>query len=293
MPNTITEDELMEKARELGTVEAANKWMRQNNLTLEAAPLSAAGGRQAAELPPVAQGGLSAVSGEDEEGDAEMGADTEMGGLDYANLDITKLNDPKIFQQLYRDQLASQQRAEQASARLYEEGRKRILEKYAGPSEAERLYALSRAMLSPTDFPGFKGFLGNVVGALGESQKAAREAEQTREQKLFELQQQYQQGEIERAAARPKTALDMARLVATYNKAAPKSTASPITVGPDLKTRSRRTGMVIKEPPQAAIYELQAYIQDPNNSPENKAIARRNFDRNFGYGASEIFAGEE
>lgn len=291
MPNTITEDELLEKARELGldTIAAASRWARDNGLTLVPNPTSDGGG----ELPPVAQGGLSAVSGEDEEGDAEMGADTEMGGLDYANLDITKLNDPKVFQQLYRDQMAAQQRQEQASARLYEEGRKRILEKYAGPSEAERLYALSRAMLSPTDFPGFKGFLGNVVGALSENAAAQRKAELAREEALANYDVQRQQQMIKADAQRPKTALDIARLYATYSKPTTKSTASPITVGPDLKTRSRRTGMVIKEPPQAAIYELQAYIQDPNNSPENKAIARRNFDRNFGYGASEIFAGEE
>lgn len=224
MPNTITEDELMEKARELGTVEAANKWMRDNGLTLVPNPIPAANGRQAAELPPVAQGGLSAVAAAEPK--AEAGT-SDFGSIDFAQ---AKRDPGAFYSNLMRMSQEADVRAAQASKALYEEGRKRILEKYAGPSQAERLYALSRAMLSPTDFPGFKGFLGNVVGALGETAKSSREAEQTREQKLFELQQQYQQGEIERAAARPKTALDMARLIATHNKPQQRRTGfNPVT----------------------------------------------------------------
>jgi len=221
MAGTITEDELMDKARELGTVGAATKWMRQQGLTLAPNPIPPAN----RELPPVEpQGGLKTAEEAStmaaDTGEEDTGAEDATGALDYASIDFSKLKDDpgNTLKSLLMAVDAAEQRKAATAKRLYEEGEKRILEKYAGPSQSERLFALSRAMLSPTDFPGFKGFLGNVTGALGESAKAAREAEQTREQKLFELRQQYLTDEAERAAARPKTALEMAKTVATLSK---------------------------------------------------------------------------
>lgn len=219
---TITEDELLQKGRELGTVEAAIKWMKSQGLTLAANPIPAAD----KELPPVRQpqSGLEAAAAADEadaaaEDEAAAADNAEAGALDYGNLDFTKMrNDPSIFQQLLKANAEANQRAEQSAKQLYDEGRKRIAEKYAGPSQAERLFALSRAMLSPTKVPGFAGFLGNVTGALSENAKAAREAEQSREEKLFELQQQYQQGQAARQAAMPKTAADLALKYLTATK---------------------------------------------------------------------------
>lgn len=221
MTGTITEDEMLDKARELGTIEAAAKWMRQQGLTLAANPIPPAN----RELPPVEpQGGLKTAEEAStmaaDTGEEDTGTEDATGALDYASIDFSKLKDDpgNTLKSLLMAVDAAEQRKAATAKRLYEEGEKRILEKYAGPSQSERLFALSRAMLSPTDFPGFKGFLGNVTGALGESAKAAREAEQTREQKLFELRQQYLTDEAERAAARPKTALEMAKTIATLSK---------------------------------------------------------------------------
>ena len=270
------------KAQELGTVGAANQWMRENGYELEPA-------MDDEELPAVeSQGALDAVAGG---GDVDAENDT---GFDPANLDFSKLRaDPAVFQQLLQANVLANQRAEQSAKQLYEQGRQRIMEKYAGPSQAERLYSLSRAMLSPTDFRGFKGLLGNVTGALSENAKAARMAEQAREEQLFNLQQQYQQGVATRAAGLPKTAADLAAKYLAATKPAARSSASPVIVGADMRPRIRATGAEFREPPQSAIYILQQYVGDPNNTPENKMIARRNFDKRFGYGAHAIYVGEE
>lgn len=235
MAGTITEDELMDKARELGTVGAATKWMRQQGLTLAANPIPPAN----RELPPVEpQGGLktaeeastmAADTGEEDTGAEDTGAEDTgaMGALDLANLDFGQIkSDPtKFFQSFLTSMQAAEKNRAASAKRMYEEADKRILEKYAGPSQSERLFALSRAMLSPTDFPGFKGFLGNVTGALSENAKAAREAEQLRQQKQFENYLQYQKGELERAAAQPKTVADLVAKYINAQTAAAKANA--------------------------------------------------------------------
>lgn len=239
---------------------------------------------------------MAADTGEEDTGAEDTGAEDTgaMGGLDLASLDFGQLkSDPGgFFKSLLAANQAADQRAAASAKQLYDAGRQRIMEKYAGPTQSERLFALSKAMLSPTDFPGFKGFLGNVTGALGENAKAAREAEQKREEQLFALQQQYQQGEATRMAARPKTAADLASKYIAATKTPAKSSVSPIMVGSDLRPRIRATGAEFKEPPQDQIYALQAYMNDPANTPENKMITRRNFDKTYGYGAAAIYVGD-
>ena len=269
------------QASKFPTHEDAERYRLANNIEIE----------DTGELPPVAQqqpaGGLSQAN-------PPQASAPQTSTLEYGNLDFTKLrDDPNAFFKVILDaQRAADERAAQSSAQLYEEGRRRIMEKYAGPSQSERLFALSRAMLSPRKVPGFKGFLGNVVGALGENATAMQQAQRAREEQLFALQQQYQQAQLQRDAARPKTAQELAEMYLSATKPAAKSTASPITVGPDLKPRSRETGSIINEPPQDVIYALQEYLRNPANTPENKMITRRNFDRKYGYGASNIYGGE-
>lgn len=287
---TISMQDFDAQVQKRGSVGAALNWARENGYELPPANR---------ELPPVEpQGGLKTAEEAStmaaDTGEEDTGAEDATGALDYASIDFSKLKDDpgNTLKSLLMAVDAAEQRKAATAKRLYEEGEKRILEKYAGPSQAERLFALSRAMLSPTKTPGFAGFLGNVTGALGESAKAAREAEQTREQKLFELRQQYLTDEAERAAARPKTALEMAKTIATLSKAPAKSSVSPIMVGSDLRPRIRATGAEFKEPPQDQIYALQAYMNDPANTPENKMITRRNFDKTYGYGAAAIYVGD-
>ena len=287
---TISMKDFDAKAQELGTVGAALNWARENGYELPAANR---------ELPPIAeQGGLSAAQAADTGGEEETTNDAEdtgaMGGLDLANLDFAQIkSDPNAFFKSILDaNQAAEQRAAASAKQLYDTGRQRIMEKYAGPKRSEQLFALSRAMLGPRKVPGFKGFLGEVVGAFDENAQAVRKAEQAREEQLFALQQQYQQGEAARMAARPKTAADLAAKYIAATKAPAKSTASPIIVGSDLQPRVRATGAKFVEPPQDQIYALQAYMNDPANTPENKMITRRNFDKTYGYGAAAIYVGE-
>lgn len=230
MAGTITEDEMLDKARELGTIEAAAKWMRQQGLTLAPNPIPPAN----RELPPVEpQGGLKTAEKvstmADDTGEEDTGAEDTgtMGALDLASIDFGQIkSDPtKFFQSFLTSMQAAEKNRAASAKRMYEEADRRILEKYAGPSQSERLFALSRAMLSPTDFPGFKGFLGNVTGALSENAKAAREAEQLRQQKQFENYLQYQKGELERAAAQPKTVADIVAKYINAQTAAAKANA--------------------------------------------------------------------
>lgn len=218
----------LDMARDFPTHAEAEQYRQRNGIQIEGE--KSVNYSDYGELPPLSQASSlaatqqvaepeEAVSTMDEE--EETGAEDAMGGLDLANLDFSKMRgDPAIFQQILQASIAANKRAEQSAKKLYEEGRKRIMEKYAGPSQSERLFALSRAMLSPTDFPGFKGFLGNVTGALSENAKAQRMAEQAREEQLFNLQQQYQQEAATRAAALPKTAADLALRYLTATKSA-------------------------------------------------------------------------
>lgn len=236
MAGTITEDELLNKARELGgEIGDAVKWMRRQGLTLAPNPIPPAN----RELPPAEpQGGLKTVerastmaadTGEEDTGAEDTGTEDTgtLGGLDLANLDFSQIkSDPgSFFQSILKANQAAEQRATLSAKRLYDAGRQRILEKYAGPKRSEQLFALSKAMLSPRDTPGFGGFLANVTGALSENAKAAREAEQKREEQLFALQQQYQQGEAARLAARPRTVADLVAKYINAQTAAAKANA--------------------------------------------------------------------
>jgi len=227
---TINMQDFDAKVQKLGSVGAALNWARENGYELPPANR---------ELPPVEpQGGLktaeeastmAADTGEEDTGTEDTGAEDTgaMGGLDLANLDFSKIksNPDAFFKTLVDANLAAEKNRAASAKRMYEEADKRILEKYAGPSQSERLFALSRAMLSPTKTPGFAGFLGNVTGALSENAKAAREAEQLRQQKQFENYLQYQKGELERAAAQPKTVADLVAKYINAQTAAAKANA--------------------------------------------------------------------
>lgn len=255
----ITEDELMGKARELGTVEAAIKWMKSQGLTLAPNPIPPAGtGRSSVPQ----QGALDAAAEEDEVATDEAEDTSALGGLDLAALDFGQIKkDPgAFFKSLLTANQAAEDRAAQSAKQLYDQGRQQILAKYAGPKRSEQLFALSRAMLAPREVRGFGGFLGNVTGALSENEKAMRTAEQAREEKLFELQQQYQQGEAARAAARPKTAADLAAKYLAATK-----TAVPRAVGTEVV--GNKIVAVMQDPETGAITKTEIGDAPANLKP--------------------------
>ena len=206
----------LEQARDFPTQEEAERYRQANNIQIEGE--DSVNYSDSGERPPVSGGALSSLAAADADGNAD--ATETPSGLDLANIDFSQLqSDPSgLLKTLFAASQAADARAALSSKQLYDAARQRIMDKYAGPSQSEQFFALSRAMLAPRKVPGFKGFLGEVVGTLGDNAKAMRTAEQAREEKLLELRQQYEQGEINRAAARPKTAIELAKLAASMNK---------------------------------------------------------------------------
>jgi len=280
------------KAQELGSIGAALQWARDNGYTVDTSTeLPPLPGQQPVYEQPtggLAQAGAPDVQNDLNTAEAEDGAD--LGMLAGQDIDFSKLNDPVMFGNLYRQTLAQQQAYEKSAAERFEAAKARLNQRYAGPSQADQLFSLSRALLSPRKTPGFAGTLQQVVGSFDDVSKAQRQAQIAREEQLAALQEQYEQGRYQRGAAGTKNITDLLKTYATINKK-PTSTSAPVWMGPDMKLRSKATGSVISEPPQAAVQTLQQYLLDPNNTPANKMVAKRNFDSKFGLGAADIFGG--
>lgn len=207
----MTFDAWKEAASTFPNLAAAEKWRAQNGIDVEGLPPLGPSGKDE-ELPPV--GGLS-VEDEADAGDQTAGG---LAALENGTFDFTKANDPQLFQQMYKQQLAATQREEQAAKDQFEAARQKIAERYAGPSQSEMLFALSRSMLSPRGVPGFKGFLGNLMGTFGDISTASRQADQQREDQLLALQQQYAQAQSQRRVGTQKGMLDLLKTYGSLNK---------------------------------------------------------------------------
>lgn len=226
---TITEDELLQKGRELGTVEAAIKWMKSQGLTLAPNPIPAAD----QELPPIAQpqGGLS-VGAEAQAADTapqeapqaapQVGGLLDINALDFKNPDAT-------LKAILQATVAGNQRAEQSAKDQFEKSEAYLKQKYGGPSQADMFFALSKAMLSPRKVPGFKGFVGGVMGAFGDVNEAQRKAEQEREAQLMLLRKTRDEAALQRELELPKTAASLLKISTDLNKPEWVRSVSPDT----------------------------------------------------------------
>lgn len=199
--------DLNAKAQELGTIGEALQWARDNGYSVDTDT----------ELPPLAV--------QPNEGDMDETDDTDtedsvgaLGALDPTTVDFSKMGDPNVFNQIYKQQYAQQQAAERSIAEAYKAAEQRLLAKYAGPSQAEQLFALSKAMLSPRKVPGFKGFLGNVMGTFGDIESAQRKAEQDRAEQLAQLQMEQIKAQNQMRTGQSKSLTDLMRVYATLNK---------------------------------------------------------------------------
>lgn len=219
-----------------------------------------------------------------------MGEDTGALSAMGDGLDLTKLkSDPMgLIQSIYGRQQQAERTREETAKRLYDEAAQRIAERNRGMSQSEKLFAISQALLAPRKFTGIGGTIGKLSGAFGGIASADREARMAREAELEKLRTSYQMGVADRGVTNAKTAADLVRTAASLNKPKATSFSPRATVGADMKLRSRY-GTEIKTPPEEAIYQLQQYVADPANGDENKMIARQNFDKKFGFGASEIY----
>lgn len=209
------------------------------------------------------------------------------------NLDLTQLSDPAklpgLLQSLYTQQMGASRRAEVSAKDRFEKGQARIAELNQGPSQSEQLFMLSKALLAPRKYRGFAGTIGKISGALGDISEAESKARQQREAQLAALQESYAKEAAGFGVDRAKTAADLVKTAAPLLKPKAASTASKVTVGPDARVRSRATGVELKEPPIEKIYAFVNYMKNPANTPENKAITRQNFDKEYGYGSGDVY----
>lgn len=170
---------------------------------------------------------------------------------------------------------------------LYDTITQNIQKRYRAPDINDMLVAIGTSMMSAPqegDNSGFAGAVQRGIRGLGPYAQSRRAYETDMNKMLSQV-------EIQKAKDLAGLEEKYATSAASLLKPRSPSSSSPITVGADMVPRTRSYGTTIKEPPQPAIYELQAYVSDPRNTPQDKVIARRNFDGQFGYGASEIFAG--
>jgi hypothetical protein len=222
---------------------------------------------------------------EDETMDEDVGTLSAMGDIDFAQL---KSDPMGLIQSVYDRQLAAEAAREKTQRELFERGEENIRARNAGMSQSEKLFAISQALLAPRKYRGISGTIGKLSGAFGDIAEADRKARLAREAELERFRNSYLSGVADRGVTSARTAADLVRTAASLNKPKATSFSPRATVGADMKLRSRY-GTEIRTPPEDAIYQLQQYVADPANGEENKMIARQNFDKKFGFGASEIY----
>jgi hypothetical protein len=210
------------------------------------------------------------------------------GDIDFAQLgDQSKL--PGLLQSVYGQQMRALAQQETSAKERFEAGQARIRERNQGPSRSEQLFMLSKALLAPRDYRGFAGTVGKISGAFSDISEAERKAREQRDAQLAALQDQYMETTGGYGVKRAQTAADLVKTAAPLLKKPAASTASRVTVGPDARVRSRATGVELKEPPIDKIYAFVDYMKNPANTPENKAITRQNFDKQYGYGSADVY----
>lgn len=213
------------------------------------------------------------VADEDAADNAAAGAYASLGGL--SAMDLT---DPK---QISRAILANA--AEQR--KYYDDLANQIKQRRYGPSESEKLLALSSAFFAPTSVRGFSGTMGNVLPVLQKFGELRRTGEQERAEALQNLAKQRMalaQGDI-------KTAIDLQRLLATYNKPKPKGAQARAVSNPQGRNVHSRYGTYIIPPNEEDLYNGRAFMNNPDVPEERKKEFRREWNKNYGVGADEIY----
>lgn len=151
------------------------------------------------------------------QGTTPMPAQPPLGGL-AAGAPADSTPQPSVdynamLQKTYEDLVGlteRQQAAAQEGSPDWQAAEQRIKQQFAGPSTSDRLWALSRALLSPMPYRGFAGAAYNVSQAMGSLHDRASEAERSRAQALAQLRESYakrgSEAEIAALQARGKLA---------------------------------------------------------------------------------------
>jgi hypothetical protein len=267
-----------------GDVEAANAMLRERGYSIpgeEPSSLAVTPPREGGPLEPWQQEHLRNM----ESGLGDGGTGFEVNAPADPDADEGETSDLSVDPNSLAGVLAGQRKSIGA---LYDKITQNIQQRYRKPDINDLLINVGMGMMSApgeNDSGGFGGAVQRGLRGLGTYAQSLRAYDTDMNKALSGL-------EIEKA--KQMAALEGKYLTSAAAALKPRtpSSSSPVTVGPDAVVRSRATGSTIKEPPQDAIYELQTYLSDPSNTPQNKVIARRAFDRNFGYGASDIYGGQ-
>mgnify|MGYP003649570358 FL=1 len=172
---------------------------------------------------------------------------------------------------------------------LYDTITSNIEKRYRAPDLNDMLVQIGMGMMSPPGEDGDGGFGGAVQRGL---QGIGTYAQNRRS---YETDMNKMLSEVDLSRANALAAIEGKYPAAYASLMKPKtpSSSSPVIATPGEPLRTRATGSFLKEPPQDAIYELQEYLSNPSNTPQDKVIARRSFDSRFGYGATDIFGGQQ
>ena len=206
--------------------------------------------------------------------DEMINAYASMGGLSAMNL-----TDPNQISQAIIANAAKQQQ-------YYDNLANQIKQRRYGPSETEKLLALSSAFFAPTSVRGFSGTMGNVLPVLQKFGELRRTGEEKRTEALQGLAKQratLAQGDI-------KTAIDLQRLMASYNK--------PQWV----RTENKETGEVTLTPmypnsnnapsdgfPSINLEDLKTLVNNPQNIPLPDLMAF--FNKRYGENVAQKILG--
>jgi hypothetical protein len=174
---------------------------------------------------------------------------------------------------------------------MVEAGTRRMREQRIGPSSTERLLALAQALGKPTRTGKFGERIGLIAGTLGGQESARREAELARADTLEKLGLKSAEFDVEAAQTRANRLSTLAARQLAAEQAAAARGGVGVVVGADFIPRNKRTGAIIKEAPANVVYTLQDYINDPEQTPEDKRAALRNFDSTYGFGAAQMYLG--
>lgn len=180
MGKTISMQELNAKAQELGTVGDALQWAKANGYEVDPQNgFAVLPPEEGEELPPVGQEAAPspfAVAAPAEDEETDQTDDTVTGPLsDPNNLRDAIANFPKQQEEAYR--------------RIFEQGQEYFSKIHAGPTRSQQLFALSKALLSPTPYRGFAGVMSNLTGALGDIEDARAAAMRKRAEAEQQLRQ--------------------------------------------------------------------------------------------------------
>lgn len=246
----------------------AEMWRQRAGLEIGDVP--AVTGAPVSATPP--QGALQGQTKMDEE-DTDM-AETlaETGGLGGVSANLP--SSLKTLRDVYGEYAALPEKLAAQRTQQFQEAQKRLAEAYAGPSTSQRLWALSQALLAPRPYKGFAGTMANISQAFGNIGQQEQAAEQKRKEALFQLQQQYQAGNLEDLTSGLKGRLDIAKAQVAADVAAAKAAKPKSVIIENSVPYEPSTGERVRIPNQAAWAGLSA-----NPTAENYSNFVRNFPR--------------